>query len=585
MVQGLSEEDPVDDQDRGPLAYQESKVFNTESHLLNVFDHKVKKRVTFEVYGLDTQDVLFLQYDYGDFDALFRFNAELMNPNRKDGRFHWIIERLEIAILGAGTANAERKLRLAPEPTKEVPELPIYENDRKIPTGRMDLKERQRLREQMDMLNVKREENIQKKRAAAKERFLEKVFLLKEEAVRKEKQVADKIAEELKERHAYKEEVERQEAEDEARLEAMAKIRMHHEDVKEERTEEAEEEELRTMRARWKANDARKAQLIKDAHARKLEDRAKEKVDRDAEEKRLAVAQEKREANWARRDKNVKSKQEALVAKALAPLEKIMRDKKIMEEKHQEQIREKRSWNEGEGKYEGILIEERQPIFEAQMRRSVEREAEAEAEKAKISEYHENRALEKKVKSKGKNAQTPAAKAKAKGKAKDKAKAKGKAKAKATAKASDSEDPSDHEKTTKPATAESGNEEDNPAKNSDKANKERLVDEIEIKMRKEMELQKMRQSLEKVRSKVVEEKEAARKEKEAARNQAYREQKREETMEFEKQASERRIVIKQAEEERIQADERKKQEMARLVKVRKENIDRIEEKRQAALMA
>ena len=39
-------------------------------------------------------------YSYADFDQLFRFNAELMNPNRKEGRFHWIFERLAIVTVG-----------------------------------------------------------------------------------------------------------------------------------------------------------------------------------------------------------------------------------------------------------------------------------------------------------------------------------------------------------------------------------------------------------------------------------------------------------------------------------------------------
>merc|ERR1719335_1392647 len=99
-----------------------------------------------------------------------------MNPNRKDGRFHWCIERLEIATIGQ-----ETKLILGAEPSEKVPELPIYELNRKIPTGRMDLKERQRLREQMDMLNIRRDEKIRNKKEASKKKFLEHIFFLQEE--------------------------------------------------------------------------------------------------------------------------------------------------------------------------------------------------------------------------------------------------------------------------------------------------------------------------------------------------------------------------------------------------------------------
>eukprot|EP00971_Amphidinium_carterae_P293375 5824601-Amphidinium_carterae.2 len=37
-----------------------------------------------------SKDALQMQYTYDEFDALFRFNATLMNPNRKEGRFHWV---------------------------------------------------------------------------------------------------------------------------------------------------------------------------------------------------------------------------------------------------------------------------------------------------------------------------------------------------------------------------------------------------------------------------------------------------------------------------------------------------------------
>eukprot|EP00438_Fugacium_kawagutii_P032112 Skav212436 [mRNA] locus=scaffold1479:283829:295999:+ [translate_table: standard] len=109
------------EQDKGPLVYQESKLFNGETFLINVYDHTKRRAVTFETHGLESQDQFHIQYSYQDFDGLFRFNAELMNPNRKEGRFHWISERLAILTVPVS-----------------VPELPIYETVRKIPTGRME---------------------------------------------------------------------------------------------------------------------------------------------------------------------------------------------------------------------------------------------------------------------------------------------------------------------------------------------------------------------------------------------------------------------------------------------------------------
>merc|ERR1719230_1723693 len=103
-----------------------------------------------------------------------------MNPNRKEGRYHWVIARLDVVVVGK-----DSKLQLAPKPTEEVAQVPQFETHRKIPTGRMDLKERQRLREQMDMLEIRRSENIQKKRQANKERFLKHIIALKEDDERR----------------------------------------------------------------------------------------------------------------------------------------------------------------------------------------------------------------------------------------------------------------------------------------------------------------------------------------------------------------------------------------------------------------
>merc|ERR1719252_546948 len=112
---GAVEEESLEDQKKGPVVYQEQKMFIGEWSIITVYDNQEQKRVTFEVYGCDTSDILRVQYNYNEFDAFFRFNAELMNPNRREGRYHWIAERLEIQADGAGG----RKLGLAPEPTPE----------------------------------------------------------------------------------------------------------------------------------------------------------------------------------------------------------------------------------------------------------------------------------------------------------------------------------------------------------------------------------------------------------------------------------------------------------------------------------
>merc|ERR1719428_623934 len=110
------------------------------------------------------------------------------------------MERLEKQADGAGG----NKLALASEPTPALPQLPLYEK-RKIPTGRMNYQERQRLRESMDQLDIKRNEAISKKRAIAKAKFLIKIQEQKEEHQKKVAKRVEKITKEREERWQVKE--------------------------------------------------------------------------------------------------------------------------------------------------------------------------------------------------------------------------------------------------------------------------------------------------------------------------------------------------------------------------------------------
>ena len=68
-------------------------------------------------------------------------------------------------------------LKLAPsaaaaEPTDDVPQVADRAKNFKIPTGRMNYGDRQRLRTEMERLPVRREENIEKLEEEFKEAFI-----------------------------------------------------------------------------------------------------------------------------------------------------------------------------------------------------------------------------------------------------------------------------------------------------------------------------------------------------------------------------------------------------------------------------
>merc|ERR1719199_1067701 len=74
--------------------------------------------------------------------------------------------------------------------------------------------------------------------------------------------------------------------------------------------EEREEEDLRQLRLRWKAADAEKARLIKEARERKERDLANQIEEDKKAEAQAKATQSKRETAWASRDKRVQSKRD-----------------------------------------------------------------------------------------------------------------------------------------------------------------------------------------------------------------------------------------------------------------------------------
>jgi len=519
-VGAMIDELTAEEQDKGPLMYQESKVFGGELFLCNVYDNTKRRYITFEVYGLDTQEMLLLGYDYQAYDGLFRFNAELMNPNRKEGRFHWTIERLGINAVGQ-----DRKLQLKPEPSEEVPEVPIYETTRKIPTGRMDLKERQRLREQMDMLDIKRAENIAKKRRITKERFLKHIFKLKEDYIRKQQEVDETIERERQNRYKAKEESERREREEEAKVEAQAANRRKSVEVKEQRTEEEDEEDYRQLRARWRVNDAEKAKQLNDAMIEKQKERALKQEVKEKQDKHVEEILQKRSTLWKARDDRVKRKEDEVLKKVLHVKHEMERIAKMRLERNQEFIK--------------LLLAERHPIFNAQLERTEARRLSQIAEEEALSNYVEKREIPKKVKLKGTNS------------------VRGQMQAKAAAEKKD-------------------------AKGGDKG---AAVDSVEAKMRQQMEQQMRFEKMEKKRQERIAKMAAKRVEKENDHMKHYREDHRQREDAINQAAAERQLVLAAKVEEQRMAAERKKMEMERLEKTRIENIDAKRQARLAAIAA
>lgn len=518
---GLADEDALDDQKKGPVVFQEQKSFLGEWSLINVYDNQEHKRVTFEVYGCDTSEILRAQYNYVEFDAFFRFNAELMNPNRREGRYHWTIERLEVMADGAGG----RKLGLASEPTPEIPELPYYEK-RKIPTGRMNYQERQRLRESMDQLDIKRNEAISKKRAEAKARFLVKMAEQKDAYKERIEARSSKIAREREERWVQKEQERREEIEAFMEKEALREAREENVAVKEENTEEADAQEIRNIIARYKEKEAIRQQEIKEARAARQQRRVSTENEEKETKNRLRETDASREEAWRQREIRVQKKRDAWLQDLLNIRDKITRSENLKAEQKKVFIKD--------------LHVERQKVFTEQNARSTIRRKTIEETRLHAEEEPPpTQSAEEEVETKeGKEPAKPAAKGK---------------------KAS----PAKGERKKSPA----------PKKEKDQVESV-IIDGVEGRMRAEMEKQRQLAALEKIREAKIEAKLKARTLKEAERAKVLRNEKRQAEEKDRAAKDQKAVIVAQAREEKKNEIERRKNDQERRENLRNENIQK-----------
>lgn len=137
---------------RGVLVFQEGKKIEGGYYIIAVYDDPATKTVSFAAYELETDYTYTHPLSYSELDGLFKYNSELMNPSNRDGRYHWVIERLDFVQ----DAKGRKVLCLAPEPTPE--DLEEISDAPKPPSktfhaGKIDAQLRQKLIGWLDTSN------------------------------------------------------------------------------------------------------------------------------------------------------------------------------------------------------------------------------------------------------------------------------------------------------------------------------------------------------------------------------------------------------------------------------------------------
>lgn len=139
---------------KGSLIFQEGKCIEGDFYIIAVYDDPSECTISFSAYELENDCTYTYPLTYSEFDALFKFDSELMNPSNQDGRFHWVIERLDFVQDNQG----QKVLCLAQEPTPEADdEEELVEDKTKASTiapaytgGKIDAATRAKLLKELD---------------------------------------------------------------------------------------------------------------------------------------------------------------------------------------------------------------------------------------------------------------------------------------------------------------------------------------------------------------------------------------------------------------------------------------------------
>jgi len=154
--------------------FQRGKKLNDEYYIISVRDNAESAILKLSAYELESSETFELSYSYADFDALFKSHPELVNPASKEGRYDWVVDRLDFVTDSSGAA---KRLALASAPTAEDegPTTKPGQAPKAIPKDRLTFAERTRLRQEAEKLEEKRAANINLKSEKNRKAFVQEL--------------------------------------------------------------------------------------------------------------------------------------------------------------------------------------------------------------------------------------------------------------------------------------------------------------------------------------------------------------------------------------------------------------------------
>lgn len=286
--------------------FQRGKKLNDEYYIISVRDNAESNVLKFAAYELESSETFELGFSYGDFDALFKSHPELVNPANKEGRYDWVVDRLDFTTDSSGGA---KRLTLAEAPTEDV-EGPLTKPGaapKAIPKDRLTFAERTRLRQEAEKLEEKRAASIALKSEKNRKAFVSEL---------QEKRKLEELKAESRRQRIEEERAERREKNEmQKRITEERRKRYDENDKKRDErigalVTERKGRDLQNIREIIEAANQKKESLRK-----KLEDARNKKQEEEAASHAIAAAKKEAEAKLERKrgdaigDRNERLKQ------------------------------------------------------------------------------------------------------------------------------------------------------------------------------------------------------------------------------------------------------------------------------------
>jgi len=324
------------DDTRGSLIFQEGKCIEGDYYIVAVYDDPATCTISFSAYELENDCTYTYPLTYSQFDALFQYDSELMNPSNQDGRFHWVIERLDfvqdkrgqkVLCLGEeATAEVEDEGDLVQEKPKATSAVPANVG------GKIDGATRAKLLKELDTHDDAKLHAALVKSEGARKRFIAELHAKRNLEQLKASQRLQKADEDREARLAKLELIKKQQharaeahkASEEAKKSTMAQLEVL-----------MKQKEVQAIRRLIQEKDAQDRGMGREKDAarqrRKMQERSAAEV--------RAIEEERAQQLARKRDEQVE-KRRALFLKKNRQIAEVLRDEKMKEREYQARLRE-----------------------------------------------------------------------------------------------------------------------------------------------------------------------------------------------------------------------------------------------------